>query len=283
MTVEATDAHSRRLPVLLPGKRRDMDADTAAYMAPTRPGDPEASFGDFLDIINPLQHIPIVSSIYRGITGDEIGPVARIVGGALYGGVVGAGVAMAGALVEQVAGEAPDELVVTALGFGRGEAVTGTAVAAGPGGLIAEAGTRVADAATTAPAPTAIAATPTSPGPNNGETAMAQAKPVSNPATGTVPQLSPAAFDTLIRAMGGEETAAAEAASTETATAAAGATEDTRRFFPAHRTGTRAPRPVPMDIRAEDKAAYDDALRLMRQNMDRYSAGGLAGTVAAVP
>ncbi|MBT5049270.1 MAG: hypothetical protein HOM58_12290 [Rhodospirillaceae bacterium] len=32
------------------------------------------SFGDFLDIINPLQHIPVVSTIYRMVTEDEIGP-----------------------------------------------------------------------------------------------------------------------------------------------------------------------------------------------------------------
>lgn len=276
MTVEATDI-ARRPPVLLPGKRHEMGADMAAYMAPTKPGDPEASFGDFLDIINPLQHIPIVSSLYRSITGDEISPVARIVGGTLYGGVVGAGVAMAGALVEQISGETPEDMVMTALGLGAGDASAGTAIAAarpGPGGLIAEAGTRSTDAATAAPP---------SPAPSKKETVMAQAKPVPAPAAGTTPQLSPAAFDTLIRAMGGEEPAATAAEATETATAAAGSTEAPRRFFPAHRTGTRAPRPVPMDIRTEDKAAYDDALRLMRQNMDRYSAGGLAGALTAAP
>ena len=31
------------------------------------------SFGDFLEIINPLQHIPVVSTLYRMVTGDEIG------------------------------------------------------------------------------------------------------------------------------------------------------------------------------------------------------------------
>lgn len=47
------------------------------------------SFGDLLDIVNPLQHIPIVSTIYREVTGDTIGPVARIVGGTIFGGPVG--------------------------------------------------------------------------------------------------------------------------------------------------------------------------------------------------
>ena len=49
-------------------------------------------FFDFLDIINPLQHIPIVSTIYRAVTGDEIGPVARLIGGGVYGlGLLGGG------------------------------------------------------------------------------------------------------------------------------------------------------------------------------------------------
>lgn len=43
------------------------------------------TFGDLLDVINPLQHIPMVSSIYRAVTGDEISPGARVAGGALYG------------------------------------------------------------------------------------------------------------------------------------------------------------------------------------------------------
>ena len=47
------------------------------------------TFGDVLDIINPLQHIPIVSSIYRMATGDEIGVGSRILGGALFGGPLG--------------------------------------------------------------------------------------------------------------------------------------------------------------------------------------------------
>lgn len=46
-------------------------------------------FGDILDSINPLQHIPIVSSIYRRMTGDELAPGARIGGGALFGGPIG--------------------------------------------------------------------------------------------------------------------------------------------------------------------------------------------------
>ncbi|HEU0071062.1 MAG TPA: hypothetical protein VFS04_07195 [Alphaproteobacteria bacterium] len=47
------------------------------------------SFGALIDIINPLQHIPVVGTVYRAITGDTIGPASRIAGGTLFGGVIG--------------------------------------------------------------------------------------------------------------------------------------------------------------------------------------------------
>ena len=52
-------------------------------------GDAGPSFKDVLDIINPLQHIPIINTIYRHLTGDEEGAVADVAGGALYAGPVG--------------------------------------------------------------------------------------------------------------------------------------------------------------------------------------------------
>src|ERR1700689_455600 len=50
-----------------------------------------AEFGltDVLAVINPLQHIPIVGMIYRAVTGDTIGNVARGAGDGLYGGLLG--------------------------------------------------------------------------------------------------------------------------------------------------------------------------------------------------
>ena len=47
-------------------------------------------FQDVVDVINPLHHIPVVSMVYRGLTGDRLHPVSQIIGGALYGGPVGA-------------------------------------------------------------------------------------------------------------------------------------------------------------------------------------------------
>lgn len=52
-------------------------------------GDGEISFWDFLDAINPLQHIPIINGIYRELTGDTIKPVMKLAGGTLFGGPLG--------------------------------------------------------------------------------------------------------------------------------------------------------------------------------------------------
>ena len=47
-------------------------------------------FADVIDVINPLQHLPVVSMVYRELTGDQIHPMSQILGGALFGGPVGA-------------------------------------------------------------------------------------------------------------------------------------------------------------------------------------------------
>lgn len=63
------------------------------------------SFGDLLDIINPLQHIPIVSTIYRKLTGDTIKPLERLAGDTLYGGVWGAVSSIANLVFESATGK----------------------------------------------------------------------------------------------------------------------------------------------------------------------------------
>ncbi|KZL08469.1 hypothetical protein PsAD2_04138 [Pseudovibrio axinellae] len=47
------------------------------------------SLGEFIDIINPLQHIPGVNTLYRELTGDEASVRSRIAGSSLYGMIAG--------------------------------------------------------------------------------------------------------------------------------------------------------------------------------------------------
>ena len=70
----------------------------------TAAGESGLGFGDLLDVINPLQHLPIVGTIYRALTGDTLGETARVAGGALYGGPLGVVGALANLMIEHETG-----------------------------------------------------------------------------------------------------------------------------------------------------------------------------------
>ena len=74
------------------------------------------SFGDVLDLINPLQHLPVVGTLYRWITGDTIGAVPRMIGDALYGGPIGFVTGLVNAVVKQESGKDVGEQVIAMLG-----------------------------------------------------------------------------------------------------------------------------------------------------------------------
>lgn len=73
------------------------------------------SFAGFLDIINPLQHIPVISSIYRRLTGDELTPVGRVAGDTLFFGVVGLAGSLINTAIEKVTGKDAGDHVLTAM------------------------------------------------------------------------------------------------------------------------------------------------------------------------
>lgn len=75
------------------------------------------SFFDFLDLINPLQHIPVVSSIYRQLTGDTIRPEMQMAGAGLLGGPLGLLAAGAHAVFEAENGRGVGEEMLAQLGF----------------------------------------------------------------------------------------------------------------------------------------------------------------------
>lgn len=90
------------------------------------------SFGALLDIINPLQHIPVVSTIYRAITGDTIENGSRLIGGAIFGGPIGfIASAVSGIIQESTGKDIGDHMLAFAgIEMGGGEAAaSGTALA----------------------------------------------------------------------------------------------------------------------------------------------------------
>ncbi len=79
-------------------------------------GEDGLSFTDVLDIINPLQHLPVVSTLYRALTGDTITPGARMVGGAIFGGPTGfAAAVFNNAMVDHTGKDAGDTVLAALL------------------------------------------------------------------------------------------------------------------------------------------------------------------------
>ncbi len=82
------------------------------------------SFADVIDIINPLQHLPVIGTLYRKFTGDTIKPMANIIGGAIFGGPVGAVSSTVNAIVKDRTGRDLAENAMAFIGFDSGPAPT---------------------------------------------------------------------------------------------------------------------------------------------------------------
>jgi hypothetical protein len=106
----------------------------------------ELTFDDVIDIVNPLQHLPVISTIYRAATGDQIKPAMRILGDIGYGGPSGFVSACAQVLFEAIAGKDVGSAAIALLTGEDGRATSqlaanpdATASAASAGGDAAQA------------------------------------------------------------------------------------------------------------------------------------------------
>ena len=93
--IEHADGPIRPLAASYRGATSTSDAGATSGTAKAKSG---LGFSDFLDTINPLQQLPIIGSIYRAVTGDEISSQAHYAGSALYGMALGGPIGM-GAMV----------------------------------------------------------------------------------------------------------------------------------------------------------------------------------------
>lgn len=171
-----------------PGKRNMASAAFAelrqARLEGRAPQGSELSFADLVDTLNPLQHIPIVSELYRSVTGDKISPHARVAGGTLYGGPIGA---VASVMSLAVSGNGEKGVGDTLLASMLGDEPA-------PATLMASAGKPTAEEASPAEAPLITAS-------------IMAPRPVETPARPAAPaspvpmaKLSPEAFDALLGA-----------------------------------------------------------------------------------
>jgi hypothetical protein len=119
---------------------------------------PTPRFSDVVAILNPLQNLPIVGTIYRKLTGDEPHPAARVLGGLLWGGPFGLVGAALTYVAEQVSGKNATEIVKSIFDGSEKPPVAvadGTAPAVEPEAAAAD--TPLATAALAAPAPSVVA------------------------------------------------------------------------------------------------------------------------------
>jgi hypothetical protein len=110
---------------------------------PAAKSQPDFGFGDFLDLINPLQHIPVISTLYRHLTGDKIGTPAKIAGDTLYGGAVGFLCSMGDTLFEGLTGKDVGDTVYAYLSGDEGKSEA-TGFAAAPADVVPADGIHVA-------------------------------------------------------------------------------------------------------------------------------------------
>lgn len=101
------------LPKSMGGTVDDRPSATKAVVDATKssaakPSDSDSmwhvSFDDVLDVVNPLQHLPIVGTIYRALTHDQIKTPEKVAGDTLYGGPMGLVSSLADVAFEKITG-----------------------------------------------------------------------------------------------------------------------------------------------------------------------------------
>lgn len=75
------------------------------------PSNGKSFFENLLDIVNPLEHLPVVDTIYSKLTGDTPGDFEKIAGDTLYGGPMGFVTSLAGVGFEKITGKSLGDTV----------------------------------------------------------------------------------------------------------------------------------------------------------------------------
>ncbi len=95
----------------------------------------EGFFHHLLDVVNPLQHLPVIGTIYRAITGEHIGAVEQIAGDTLYGGLWGAVSSVAEVAFQGLTGKSVED---TMLGWFKSDSNSAVAKITAPNITVAQ-------------------------------------------------------------------------------------------------------------------------------------------------
>lgn len=149
------------------------------------------SFDDLLDLVNPLQHLPIVSTLYEHYANDPINTFPKIAGDTLYGGPLGLLSSVADTVFEKITGKSFGDTVLSW--------VTGDKVPAAGTALASAAKTNSVATIATAPghAPTAAAAKSPSRAIPTKVAASGAPKSLTATSASQLPNMDPASFNAL--------------------------------------------------------------------------------------
>jgi hypothetical protein len=104
-TIGGENSPSRAAPEIVLTPPREIPEASSPSSEQSFFGEDGFSFGDILDAVNPLQHIPLISTFYRESTGDDIAVAPRVMGSTLYFGPLGLVGALANVFVENNTGK----------------------------------------------------------------------------------------------------------------------------------------------------------------------------------
>lgn len=234
----------------------------AASMDSTKAADKPAensegmSFWDVLDVVNPLQHIPVVNKIYQAVTGDTIRTPAKVAGAALFFGPVGLAVASADAVLEKETGKDALDHVASTLGLEKDAAPAED----DPFTVTAPRPTRTADAAPAQEADPAVAS--------------------AAPASGGPVELSSGQAALLESLMGGGQSLPSAPTTTAALAATAPATVAAPASLPMAALTTKAPATVPTSISAHAPAAGGIATAQQLKELESTPGASAALTAA---
>jgi hypothetical protein len=96
---------------------------TATASTATKPEE-KSFWQDVLDVVNPLQHLPVVGTVYRAITGDKMGDVEKVAGDTLYGGPLGLVSSLADVAFEKITGKSFEDTAMGWVGLGGSDTKT---------------------------------------------------------------------------------------------------------------------------------------------------------------
>lgn len=140
-----------------PGDAVTVSVGEARQPQPQPAAEHTTTFHDILSALNPLQYLPVIGTLYRAVTGDQIPELVRRAGSlvvsTLLGGPVGAITSIATTIIEKVTGIDLDKTVQTALSGHGSDAAPPAVPRAAP--AITDTTTALLQVTPTAPADTA--------------------------------------------------------------------------------------------------------------------------------